>query len=111
MEDTRSVNSPRRVLSLSGKRTETLLFTEPDDKASGFGASGEHGPKPSEVYGFVGSISTVVATDILPLMVDCVLGAGSANLCNGDNIISHWILYWPQLHGDPASKFLEHNLR
>lgn len=67
MEDPRSVNSPRRVLSLSRKRKGTLSFPEPDDKASGFGPSGEHGPKPSEVYGFVGSISTVVATGILRL--------------------------------------------
>lgn len=64
MDDPCSVNSPRRVLSLSRKRKETLLFPELDDQASGFGVSGEHGPKPSEVYGFVGSISTVVATAI-----------------------------------------------
>ncbi|KAL7191464.1 hypothetical protein ACSBR2_023527 [Camellia fascicularis] len=64
MDDPCSVNSPQRVLSLSRKRKETLLFPELDDQASGFGVSGEHGPKPSEVYGFVGSISTVVATAI-----------------------------------------------
>ncbi|KAF5957136.1 hypothetical protein HYC85_004361 [Camellia sinensis] len=64
MDDPHSVNSPRRVLSLSRKRKETLVFPEHDDQASGFGVSGEHGPKPSEVYGFVGSISTVVATAI-----------------------------------------------
>ncbi|THF98759.1 hypothetical protein TEA_017831 [Camellia sinensis var. sinensis] len=63
MDDPHSVNSPRRVLSLSRKRKETLVFPEHDDQASGFGVSGEHGPKPSEVYGFVGSISTVVATE------------------------------------------------
>ena len=62
MEDPRSVNSPRRTLSFSRNRRATGSFTYPDDKASGFGVSGEHGPKPSEVYGFVGSISTVVAT-------------------------------------------------
>jgi len=29
--------------------------------------SGDHGPKPSEVYGFLGSIiTTVVATGLLP---------------------------------------------
>ncbi|CAL5440116.1 unnamed protein product [Camellia sinensis] len=65
MEDPRSVNSPRRVLSLSRKSRGTLSFPEPDDnKASGFGVSGDHGPNPSEVYGFVGAISTVVATVI-----------------------------------------------
>ncbi|KAF5942370.1 hypothetical protein HYC85_020012 [Camellia sinensis] len=65
MEDPLSVNSPRRVLSLSRKSRGTLSFPEPDDnKASGFGVSGDHGPNPSEVYGFVGAISTVVATVI-----------------------------------------------
>ncbi|KAK6918129.1 PIG-P [Dillenia turbinata] len=63
MEDRHSVNSPRRILSFS-KRRATGSFVEPDDRASGFGLSGKHGPKPSEVYGFVGSISTVVATVI-----------------------------------------------
>lgn len=67
MEDPCSVNSPRRVLSLSRKRKRSLSFPEPDEKASGFGPSAEHGPKPSEVYGFVGSISVVVATGILDL--------------------------------------------
>lgn len=64
MEDLPSVSSPRRILSLSKKRRETRSFLDPDDKTSGVGVSGEHGPKPSEVYGFVGSISTVVATVI-----------------------------------------------
>ncbi|KAL5724277.1 hypothetical protein ACHQM5_007557 [Ranunculus cassubicifolius] len=49
-----SINSPRRVKA----------FSYPDEKVSGFAVSEEHGPKPSEVYGFVGSISTVVATFI-----------------------------------------------
>ncbi|PSS17831.1 Phosphatidylinositol N-acetylglucosaminyltransferase subunit P like [Actinidia chinensis var. chinensis] len=64
MEDQRSVNSPRRVLSLSRKRRGILSSPEPGDKAAVFGPSGDHGPKPSEVYGFVGAISTVVATVI-----------------------------------------------
>ncbi|KAL5724271.1 hypothetical protein ACHQM5_007551 [Ranunculus cassubicifolius] len=55
-----SINSPRRVLSLSRNRAKA--FSYPDEKVSGFAVSEEHGPKPSEVYGFVGSISTVVAT-------------------------------------------------
>ncbi|XP_020235558.1 phosphatidylinositol N-acetylglucosaminyltransferase subunit P isoform X2 [Cajanus cajan] len=63
MESPRSVNSPRRTLSLSGQRRATVSFFDPDDKTSGFGLSGDHGPKPSEVYGFVGSITTVVATE------------------------------------------------
>lgn len=40
-----------------------------------------------------------------------VLGTGSANLRDGYNSFSYWILHWPQLHGDPSSDFLEHNLR
>ncbi|KAB1225040.1 Phosphatidylinositol N-acetylglucosaminyltransferase subunit P [Morella rubra] len=63
MEDPHSVSSPRRILSLSKKRRATVLFPDADERASGFGVSGEHGPKPSEVYGFVGYITTVVATD------------------------------------------------
>lgn len=63
MEDLHSVSSPRRILSLSKKR-RTLISLDRDDKAPGFGLSGEHGPKPSEVYGFVGSITTVVATGV-----------------------------------------------
>ncbi|GLT68618.1 hypothetical protein SLA2020_408290 [Shorea laevis] len=61
MEENRSVNSPRRILSYSKWRA-TVLFVNPDDKASGFRFSGKHGPKPSEVYGFVGSLTTVIAT-------------------------------------------------
>ncbi|KAL3739062.1 hypothetical protein ACJRO7_020459, partial [Eucalyptus globulus] len=64
MEEPHSVSSPRRILSLSKKKRASVSFSDPDDKASGFGLSGEHGPKPSEVYGFVGSITTVVATVI-----------------------------------------------
>nr|TKS15949.1 hypothetical protein D5086_0000027870 [Populus alba] len=57
--------SPRRVLSFSKRRKATVSFPDPDDKAaSGFGVSGDHGTKSSEVYGFVGSITTVVATVI-----------------------------------------------
>lgn len=56
-----SVNSPRRMLSLSKERASVSLL-DPDEKASAFAVSQEHGPKPSEVYGFVGSISAVVAT-------------------------------------------------
>lgn len=62
MEEPRSVNSPRRILNISRKRRATILFQEPDIKVPEFGLSGDHGPKPSEVYGFVGSITTIVAT-------------------------------------------------
>ncbi|EEF41839.1 phosphatidylinositol N-acetylglucosaminyltransferase subunit P isoform X2 [Ricinus communis] len=64
MEEHYSVNSPRRVLSFSKRKRATVSFLDPDDRASGFGVSGEHGPKTSEVYGFVGSITTIVATVI-----------------------------------------------
>ncbi|XP_057538293.1 phosphatidylinositol N-acetylglucosaminyltransferase subunit P isoform X2 [Amaranthus tricolor] len=64
MEDPSPVNSPRRVLILSRKRRGPSSFHDVDDKASGFGLSGQHGPKPGEVYGFVGSITTIVATAI-----------------------------------------------
>ncbi|KAL6176412.1 hypothetical protein ACLB2K_053045 [Fragaria x ananassa] len=60
MDESYSVCSPRRILSVSKKRREaTVSFADPETKASGF-----HGPKPAEVYGFVGSITTVVATVI-----------------------------------------------
>ena len=40
-----------------------MSFLDSDDKNnSASGLSADHGPKPSEVYGFVGSITTVVAT-------------------------------------------------
>ncbi|KAL4205299.1 hypothetical protein AMTRI_Chr01g136590 [Amborella trichopoda] len=56
-----SLNSPRRTLSLS-KEKGTLSISDSDERVVGFGVSKENGPKPSEVYGFVGSITTVVAT-------------------------------------------------
>ncbi|KAK4414331.1 Phosphatidylinositol N-acetylglucosaminyltransferase subunit P [Sesamum alatum] len=63
MEERCSVNSPRRILSFSRNRRANVSVPSVDDRSStGFGVSGEHGPKPSEVYGFVGSITTVVST-------------------------------------------------
>ncbi|XP_073312018.1 phosphatidylinositol N-acetylglucosaminyltransferase subunit P-like [Primulina huaijiensis] len=65
MEDPCSVNSPRRILSFSKNRRAHVPPPDSDDRSpTGFGVSGEHGPKLSEVYGFVGSITTVVATAI-----------------------------------------------
>ncbi|KAF8407440.1 hypothetical protein HHK36_006573 [Tetracentron sinense] len=61
MTDFSALNSPKRILSLTKERA-TVSFPDSDDKVSGFAISEEHGPKPSEVYGFVGSISTVVTT-------------------------------------------------
>ncbi|PIN12585.1 N-acetylglucosaminyltransferase complex, subunit PIG-P, partial [Handroanthus impetiginosus] len=63
MEERCSVNSPRRILSFSRNRRANVSFPDVDDRSPpGFGVSGDHGPKLSEVYGFVGSITTVVAT-------------------------------------------------
>lgn len=57
------VNSPRRTLSLLRERRARVSITDPDEKStSRSGFAREHGPKPSEVYGFVGSITTVIAT-------------------------------------------------
>ncbi|XP_068663558.1 phosphatidylinositol N-acetylglucosaminyltransferase subunit P isoform X2 [Aristolochia californica] len=54
-----SVNSPRRMLSLSKERaTVSLSDLDSEEKVE------EHGLKPSEVYGFVGSITTIIATAI-----------------------------------------------
>ncbi|KAK8950637.1 Phosphatidylinositol N-acetylglucosaminyltransferase subunit P [Platanthera guangdongensis] len=65
------VSSPRRTLSLLRERR--VFTSDPEDKKSleaettvttttGFAV--EHGPKTSEVYGFVGIITTVIATVI-----------------------------------------------
>jgi hypothetical protein len=68
------VSSPRRTLSLLRERRSSASSSDVafsfnhdrlrraagDRSAAGF--AGEHGPKPSEVYGFVGSITTVIAT-------------------------------------------------
>ncbi|KAK4752339.1 hypothetical protein SAY87_021137 [Trapa incisa] len=62
MDEPHSVSSPRRTLSLSRKKRPGVSFVDSSDRASGFGVSGEHGPKTSEVYGFVGSITTIAAT-------------------------------------------------
>ena len=66
VEDTRSVNSPRRVLSLSTKGGEVCPFRSLATRLPGLGRLGirDHGPKPSEVYGFVGAISNVAAAGI-----------------------------------------------
>ncbi|XP_052490830.1 phosphatidylinositol N-acetylglucosaminyltransferase subunit P-like [Gossypium raimondii] len=62
MEEPHSVNSPRTILSFSKRgrtTTASVSFVDPNDEKPN---SGEHGPKPFEVYGFVGSITIVVAT-------------------------------------------------
>ncbi|XP_010244119.1 PREDICTED: phosphatidylinositol N-acetylglucosaminyltransferase subunit P-like isoform X1 [Nelumbo nucifera] len=67
MDESPSLNSPKRIKSLSKERA-TVSFSDHDDKASGFSVSEEHGAKPSEVYGFVVSISTVIITGLLTLL-------------------------------------------
>ncbi|XP_072963220.1 phosphatidylinositol N-acetylglucosaminyltransferase subunit P-like [Typha angustifolia] len=57
------VSSPRRTLSLLRERRSTVSGSKPEEKKAAAFAD-EHGPKPSEVYGFVGSITTVIATVI-----------------------------------------------
>ncbi|KAG6501841.1 hypothetical protein ZIOFF_041725 [Zingiber officinale] len=58
------VNSPRRTLSLLRERRHKHPAIDPDENPAVSFAAGfaeEHGLKPSEVYGFVGSITTVLA--------------------------------------------------
>ncbi|GFP81441.1 phosphatidylinositol n-acetylglucosaminyltransferase subunit p [Phtheirospermum japonicum] len=63
MEERCSVNSPRRILSFSKNKRASVTFPNTDNRSlPEFRVSGHHGPKLSEVYGFVGSITTVVAT-------------------------------------------------
>ncbi|KAL8462999.1 hypothetical protein ACS0TY_033850 [Phlomoides rotata] len=65
MEERCSVNSPRRILSFSKNRRANVSFPDVDHHSSTkLGVSGEHVPKLSEVYGFVGSITTVVFTEM-----------------------------------------------
>lgn len=106
MEDPPPVNSPRRVLRLSRKRKAVGSFLDVDSKSSGLGLSGQHGPKPAEVYGFVGSITTIVATAMFFIWA---------------YVPEHWlhsigifyypsrtgILYRPQFFGNTFSNFLK----
>lgn len=70
MEECCSVNSPRRVRNLSKNRKADVSFSDADDLSpTRFGVSGEHGPKLSEVYGFVGSITIVVATGLIHFLL------------------------------------------
>ncbi|CAI0440102.1 unnamed protein product [Linum tenue] len=76
LDDGYSVNSPRRVLSFSKtKKNQKRTTTRGGRGSSDFlhhhtstsscrHPSSVSGPKPSEVYGFVGSITTIVATVI-----------------------------------------------
>ncbi|CAN7062704.1 unnamed protein product [Brassica rapa subsp. trilocularis] len=65
MEEAHLVNSPRLVLTFSKRKKQKPDFQDSDMiRSSPFRTSQVHGSKHSEVYGFVGSISTVVATVI-----------------------------------------------
>ncbi|KAJ0259527.1 Phosphatidylinositol N-acetylglucosaminyltransferase [Hirschfeldia incana] len=65
MEEAHLVNSPRRVLGFSKRKEQKPVFQDSDMiRSSTLGTEQVLGPKPYEVYGFVGSISTVVATVI-----------------------------------------------
>ncbi|KAL1802441.1 hypothetical protein ACET3Z_031088 [Daucus carota] len=61
MENRRSVNSPRRILSFSRNRRAQVFFQDPHHDNLQRPKPDDAGPKPSEVYGFVGSITTAVA--------------------------------------------------
>ncbi|XP_066350454.1 phosphatidylinositol N-acetylglucosaminyltransferase subunit P-like [Miscanthus floridulus] len=56
------VRSPRQTVSLIRNRRPHRDWP-PCTRSSSFAAR-DHGPKPSEVYGFVGSITTVIATAV-----------------------------------------------
>lgn len=66
----RVVNSPRGTIALlKRQRGRSFTTTSPKVSISDPGEGGntfsqQHGPKPAEVYGFVGSITTVIATVI-----------------------------------------------
>ena len=56
------VRSPRQTVSLIRNRRPHRNWA-PSTRSSSLAAR-DHGPKPSEVYGFVGSITTVIATTV-----------------------------------------------
>ena len=56
------VRSPRQTVSLIRNRRPHRDWA-PSTRSPSFAAR-DHGPKPSEVYGFVGSITTVIATAV-----------------------------------------------
>ncbi|OAY75196.1 Phosphatidylinositol N-acetylglucosaminyltransferase subunit P [Ananas comosus] len=73
------VSSPRRTMNLLRERRARVASSSAstpaaiaelqekgleETKMRGAAFAAEHGPKPSEVYGFVGSITTVIATVI-----------------------------------------------
>lgn len=67
-EDPRSVNSPRRILSFSKNRKPLCSFQTQTTEIQVLVFLEIRDPKTSEVYGFVGSITTVVATG-LPILI------------------------------------------
>ncbi|RLN18308.1 phosphatidylinositol N-acetylglucosaminyltransferase subunit P-like [Panicum miliaceum] len=56
------VHSPRQTVSRLRRRRPHRDW-DPSSGSPSFAAR-DHGPKPSEVYGFVGSITTVIATAV-----------------------------------------------
>ncbi|EYU23671.1 hypothetical protein MIMGU_mgv1a026229mg [Erythranthe guttata] len=70
MEERCSVNSPRRILSFSRNRRAKVSFPDADHRSPT-----DQGPKLSEVYGFVGSITTVVSTAWISGLVQTLLYA------------------------------------
>ncbi|KAL6566497.1 hypothetical protein OROGR_002112 [Orobanche gracilis] len=93
MEERCSVNSPRRLLSFSKNRRASVTFPDTDHRSPpGFSVSGDHGPKLSEVYGFVGSITTVVATGTF---MDLDSWTGSRGAITPFGFLWYWALAVP----------------
>ncbi|KAK6143021.1 hypothetical protein DH2020_023369 [Rehmannia glutinosa] len=76
MEEHSSVNSRRRILSFSKDRTTDVSFS----CRTRFRVSRQNGAKTSEVYGFVGFITTLAAT-VSNLSANVILIFGDASLC------------------------------
>uniref|UniRef100_A0A804P6V1 PIG-P domain-containing protein n=1 Tax=Zea mays TaxID=4577 RepID=A0A804P6V1_MAIZE len=123
------VRSPRQTVSLIRNRRPHRDWA-PSSRSPSFAAR-DHGPKPSEVYGFVGSITTVIATAVYlawaytpePVLRSLgityypsfsfvqVLGTGGAIVRGCDRGAVHGHLHGPQLRCHSSSDFLQHYLR
>lgn len=62
--ETLVVRSPRQTVSLLRNRSRRPRFGRERERERDPAAAAAAGPKPSEVYGFVGSITTVIATAV-----------------------------------------------
>jgi phosphatidylinositol glycan class P protein len=62
--ETLVVRSPRQTVSLLRNRSRRPRFGRERERERDPAAAAAAGPKPSEVYGFVWSITTVIATAV-----------------------------------------------